>query len=300
MTLADPMTTWARARDHFAPPYLLPPDVPPPEVWVRFAGADKPTANRGAGAMLTADAAAVHLKDWTRGEFTATYQAQRTRPLDADEVRRARAEADRRQAIARVEAARERAAALASAQRMLDATAPGDEHPYIATKLLEHAHGARTAAGWLLVAGRDEHGALAFVQRIGADGSKRLVRGTSFTGARTTFGTPVDGARIVVATGWWATAAVVFEDTGAATLAAMCDANLPRVARTARQLWPSSPLVVAGDDDRHGTTNSGREAGEAAARATGARLLTPSFCRPDCPCSDFADVRACERGEVGR
>ena len=298
MTLADPMTTWAGARDYFAPPYLLPPDVPPPEVWVRLPGADKPTANRGAGAMLTADATAVHLKDWTRGEFTATYQARRARTLDADELRRARAEAERRQALARAEASRERAAALAGARAMFDVAAPGDAHPYPGAKLLEHAHGARQAGGWLLVPGHVEHGRLAFVQRIGADGTKRLVRGTSFAGAWATFGAPVDGAPLVVSTGW-ATSAVVFEDTGAATLAAMCDANLMRVARTARRLWPSSPLVVAGDDDRHGAKNSRREAAEATARATGARLLMPSFCRADCLCSDFADVRACERRGTG-
>ena len=298
MTLADPMTTWAGARDYFAPPYLLPPDVPPPEVWVRLPGADKPAANRGAGAMLTADATAVHLKDWTRGEFAATYRARRARTLDADELRRARVEAERRQAIARAEALRERAAALAGAQAMFNAAAPGDGHPYLGAKLLERAHGTRTAGGWLLVAGHDEHGALAFVQRIGADGTKRLVRGTSFAGAWATFGTPADGAPLVVSTGW-ATSAVVFEDTGAVVLAAMCDANVLRVARTARRLWPSSPLVVAGDDDRHGAKNSGREAGEAAARATGARVLFPSFCRPDCPCSDFADLRACERRGTG-
>ena len=296
MTLADPMTTWATAREALAAEgYVLPPD--PSTRWQRTRAAGKGERNRAAAVRLADDGSAVHLVDHANG-YATTVQGRRARTLDADELRRAQAESERRQALARAEALRERAAALAGARAMFDAAAPGDGHPYLAAKVLERAHGTRTAGPWLLVAGHDDHGALAFVQRIGADGTKRLMRGTSFADAWATFGAPVDGGRIVVGTGW-ATSAVVFEDTGAVVLAAMCDANVLRVARTARRLWPSSPLVVAGDDDRHGAKNSGREAAEAAARATGARLLMPSFCRADCPCSDFADVRACERRGTG-
>ena len=291
------MTTWATAREALAAEgYTVPAELT--TRWHRIPAAGKPERNRSAAVRLADDGSAVHLVDHANG-YATTVQGRRARTLDADEPRRARAEAERRQATARAEAASERAAALSGAQRMFDAAAPGDAHPYVAAKLLKHAHGARQAGGWLLVAGHDARGALAFVQRIGADGTKRLVRGTSFAGAWTTFGAPVDGAPLVVSTGF-ATSAVVFEDTGAVVLGSMCDGNLLRVATTARRLWPSSPLVVAADDDRHGTTNSGREAGEAAARATGARLLTPTFCRADCRCSDFADVRACEREEVRR
>ena len=296
MTLVDPMTTWATAREALAAEgYTVPAELT--TRWHRIPAAGKPERNRSAAVRLADDGSAVHLVDHANG-YATTVQGRRARTLDADELRRARAEAERRQATARAEAASERAAALSGARAMFDAAAPGDGHPYLAAKLLERAHGTRTAGGWLLVPGHDKHGALAFVQRIGADGTKRLVRGTSFAGAWATFGVPVDGGRIVVGTGW-ATSAVVFEDTGAVVLAAMCDANVLRVARTARRLWPSSPLVVAGDDDRHGAKNSGREATEAAARATGACVLFPSFCRPDCPCSDFADVRACERRGTG-
>jgi len=296
-TLGDPVATWAGAREHFAAiGYTLPADGS--TTWVRFPAAGKGERNRSAAARLTDDGAAVLLVDHA-ADLHDSYQHRTTRPLDPAAYRRTQEEAERRRVAREAERVERRTTAMARVQRTLARTLAGDAHPYVLGKGLASAHGALQLGTTLYVIGHDEHGAPAFAQRIDEVGGKMLTAGTSFTGAWVTFGTPTDDDPLVIATGW-ATAATLFEESGTATLAAMCDANLERVARISRRLHPHADIVIAGDDDRQNAHNGGRAAAEAAARAIDARLAFPAFCDAcDGSCSDFADARECERRRAG-
>jgi len=299
-TYVDPFETWRCAVDMLADHgYTLPADPPAPGAWVRIPAAGKGGRNRSAAVTITADGVAVHLVDHAN-DFRTTVQARSPAPCDpvarqarADDLARRRAEREKVQAA-------ERSKAIAHALERYVAAGPGDGHPYVARKGLRSAHGARQIDDELLVLGRDADGRSAFVQRIVGDGRRKLIaRGTSFVGAFVTFGTPAPDSTLVIATGW-ATSAVLFEEAGHPTLAAMADGNLERVARIARERYPDADIVIAGDDDRAKASNSGRKAATVAARAIGARLAFPSFCDAcDGSCSDFADTRVCERRRAG-
>jgi phage/plasmid primase-like uncharacterized protein len=75
--------------------------------------------------------------------------------------------------------------------------------------------------------------------------------------------------------------ATIKEAVGHATVAAFDSGNLPSVARALRELFPTKPIIVAGDDDRAVQLtqgfNPGREKAEAAAAAVGGRAIFPVF-----------------------
>ena len=297
---ADPLETWRHAIETLgAAGWRIGEEPPPPGTWRRIPALGKTDRNRSAAVTIAADGAAVHLVDHAN-DIRETVQARRPASRDpaerrarADDFARRRAEQEKARAVARSKA-------IAHALGQYIAAGPGDGHRHVVGKELRSAYGARQVDDTLLVLGRDADGQPAFVQRIIGDGRRKLIaRGTSFVGAFVTFGTPTPDGTLVIATGW-ATSAVLFEEAGHPTLAAMADGNLERVARIARGRYPDADIVIAGDDDRGKVSNSGRKAATAAARAVGARLAFPVFCDGcDGSCSDFADTRACERRRAG-
>jgi len=238
----------------------------------------------------------VHWQNHRTGDKGSVFPGGDVDPIERERLAAESARLRDRQRKAR---AAERAEAIRKAVETYFAAEPAGRPPYIVGKGLEHAHGTRQPGDTVLVLGRDADGRPAFLQRIGPDGTKRTEKGTSFVGAFVTFGTPTDDGTLVIGTGW-ATCAVIREETGHVVVAAMCDSNLERVARIMRDKYPDADIVVAGDDDRQNARNGGREAATAAARAIGARLAFPATCNAcDGSCSDFADIRACERRRAG-
>ncbi|MEO5348350.1 MAG: toprim domain-containing protein [Magnetococcus sp. YQC-3] len=86
----------------------------------------------------------------------------------------------------------------------------------------------------------------------------------------------------------FATAATLFESLGETVLACFDAGNLMVVALEARRRFPKIDLTVACDNDRFTVGNPGLSKGRAAALASGARLLIPSF-SDDVSGSDWND-----------
>ena len=79
--------------------------------------------------------------------------------------------------------------------------------------------------------------------------------------------------------------------TGAAVACAMNAGNLLDVGRQLQRHYPSSPLIIAGDDDRQTEGNPGRTAANKAAAVLGCGVVMPPF-PSDAPLalSDFNDL----------
>lgn len=137
-------------------------------------------------------------------------------------------------------------------------------------------------------------GELVNLQRIHSDGTKRFLRGGRVGGCHALLGLPEPGQTLYLCEGF-ATGASIHEATGHAVACAMNANNLLAAGDQLRRLYPDSPIVIAGDDDRKteakGRGNPGRTAAFRAASALGCAVTLPQF-PPGAPLelSDFNDL----------
>lgn len=155
--------------------------------------------------------------------------------------------------------------------------APPD-HPYLRSKGVE-PHGLRVDRHSLVVPIRDAKGELHSLQYIRQDGQKRFLTGGGKQGCFFLLGhdrAQIPDPVLCVAEGF-ATAASIFQATGWPTAVAFDAGNLEPVARALRDRYPSSRIVVCGDDDHQTKGNPGRTKSKAAARAVGGAVALPDF-----------------------
>lgn len=256
---------------------LMPPEVMEPGKLLRFAGAGKRPANRAGWCVLFADGLGGCFGDWSSG-LSATWQADGHKPISRTEraVFARQVEAARRRVQtenrARQFGAADRAAGIWKAAKL----APAD-HPYLIRKCIR-PHGAKIYKGALMLPVMDFAGNLTSLQFIAANGRKLLLSGGRKQGCVI----PVAGdwskpCRVVICEGW-ATGCTLAEDEPATLMLAAIDAgNLEPVAVGARCRWPTTELIIAGDDDRLTAGNPGANKAKAAAIASGALLALPQW-----------------------
>lgn len=179
--------------------------------------------------------------------------------------------------------------ASATALQHWQAAAPATQHPYLTAKGVG-AYGLRTAGDRLLVPLRTTDGALASLQTIYPDGSKRFLPGGRTRGCYHAMGTL--GAVLVLAEGY-ATGATIHEATGLPVAVCFNSGNLLPVARALRSKYPALLLVLAADDDHRTEGNPGLAAATAAALAVGGFVVRPQFPADRPPkATDFNDLAA--------
>lgn len=167
------------------------------------------------------------------------------------------------------------------------AAGPAGQHPYLAAKGVR-AHGLRADADRLLVPLRDTSGALASLQTIYPDGSKRFLLGGRMRGCYHAIGTL--GSALVLAEGY-ATGASIHEATGLPVAVAFNAGNLLPVARELRRKHRELDLLVSADDDWRTEGNPGMTAARHAALAVGAGVVVPHFPADRPPkATDFNDL----------
>lgn len=230
-----------------------------------------------AGAFGTWKAAEVHR--WCSREPVDRHEAEQVR----QRIEQARRQREAEQ-IQRQQQASELAHRWWSNARRAD---PG--HPYLQAKQVR-SYSLRQRGDELLVPLYLD-GVLVNLQRIGADGGKRFLRGGRITGCYSPLGSIAPGRRLYVCEGW-ATGATIHQSTGQPVACAMNAGNLKPVALALRAKYGDLvELVIAGDDDRLTPGNPGRESGMAAALAAGALITFPKW-PADAPpsLSDFNDL----------
>ena len=187
---------------------------------------------------------------------------------------------------------RQNDAALQAAQIWINACPANTNHPYLLRKQIK-PYRLRQSGKALLVP-LYCNGLLMNLQRIYPDGSKRFLAGGKVKGCYSPIGEPTAKQPLYLCEGW-ATGASVHHHTGCTVACAMNAGNLLEAGRQLQRLYPDSPLIIAGDDDRlsesEGEGNAGVEAATRTAAVLGCGLVFPIF-PADAPLklSDFNDL----------
>ncbi len=270
---------------------------------------DRPGTRNGWYVLYADGLPAGAFGSWREG-VTIHWCAKPTRRLSAEEHRELRRKQDAAKAARDASEVARQETAARRAQALWAGAAPCALHPYLNRKGVR-SHGLRAAtwrkwhqddagrwrliivSGVLLVPLRDFDGVLWNVQAIFPAPHSLFGRDKDFLPGRKRglcfpIGTIQPTGRILIAEGY-ATAATLFESTGAPTLAAFDAGNLEPVAVEARRRYPDADIIVCADNDAGTRGNPGLAKGRAAAIAARARLTYPTF-PPGVAGSDFNDL----------
>lgn len=218
-------------------------------------------------------------QNWTDGKDPDYWRGDRDRQLADAELE----ELDRRMEETRVEAERQAAEMAArAAERAKElwdrAKEASPDHPYLKQKKIK-PHGVRVdECDRLLVPMYSPDGELVNLQLIDDEGSKCFLRRGRAKGCW--FEITGQGGTVIAAEGF-ATAATIYEATGATVIAAFSASNLVSVADLIRSqmhresLWEN--FLIAADDDWKTKDNPGVMKGLAAARVATALIAIPKF-----------------------
>lgn len=174
----------------------------------------------------------------------------------------------------------------------------GPGNAYLRSKGLTAAPGGAREddSGTLLVPLYDMTGAMAGVQRISPDGSKRFPWGFAKKGCFAW----LEGAQetVLICEGY-ATACTLHAATGYAVVAALDAGNLPEVAPVIKQVLPQARIVICADNDqwtqKQGRPwNPGIEYARRAANAVGGSIISPVFRDLSGNPTDFNDLQVRE------
>lgn len=138
----------------------------------------------------------------------------------------------------------------------------------------------------LLVPVKNVQGEMVGMQKILPDGTKLFHPGTEKKGSFHLIGEYINGEAFICE--GFATGATIHMATGKPVVVAFDAGNLVEVSRTVRKSYPSTKVIVCGDDDRGTKDNPGREMAERAAKEGLAQVVFPEF--DDQDGTDFNDV----------
>lgn len=143
-----------------------------------------------------------------------------------------------------------------------------DEHPYLAKKKVK-AHNIKLWGDKLLIP-MTNGDKLTGLQTITPDGSKKFEKHS--TKGYFILGDVVD--TLYIAEGY-STGASIYEAMGQAVAIAFDAGNIFPVASALKSAYPAANIIIAADDDKHGSVNTGLTKAKQAADAIGARLIVP-------------------------
>ncbi len=152
------------------------------------------------------------------------------------------------------------------------------DHPYLVRKHIE-AHGVKIdRAGRLVVSVSNQVGEILSYQTIDADGVKRFLKGGKIDGGFF----ELRGSRKIIFVGeGFATCASIHEATGYTVMVAFDCGNLAKVAKSAKEMFPGSRIVIGADNDQWTEGNPGIAKGRAAAALVFGEIVYPSFSESD-------------------
>ena len=188
--------------------------------------------------------------------------------------------------------------AASRAQAIWEKSTPApNDHPYLTRKHIQ-PHGVRVSRGNLVIPAYDSTGAIATLQFIEEDGSKKLLTHGAKQGKYFSIGQ--DGDYIYLCEGF-ATAATVQEATGIFTVLAFDAGNLKPVALRLRREHPDAKIILAADNDSGTEGNPGLTKAREAANSVNGSVVFPSFqalIDDEKPPTDFNDLFVLEGLEV--
>ena len=163
------------------------------------------------------------------------------------------------------------------------------DHPYLVRKRIE-PHGIKIdRAGRLVVPVSDNQGEILSYQTIDAEGNKRFLKGGKIEGGFY----ELRGNRKVIFIGeGFATCASIHQATGFTTLVAFDCGNLAKVAKSAKEMFLGSRIVICADNDQFTEGNPGITKAKSAASLVFGEIVYPTFNESDLPSkpTDFNDL----------
>ena len=163
------------------------------------------------------------------------------------------------------------------------------DHPYLVRKRIE-PHGIKIdRAGRLVVPVIDNQGEILSYQTIDAEGNKRFLKGGKIEGGFY----ELRGNRKVIFIGeGFATCASIHQATGFTTLVAFDCGNLAKVAKSAKEMFLGSRIVICADNDQFTEGNPGITKAKAAASLVFGEIVYPTFNESDLASkpTDFNDL----------
>jgi len=163
------------------------------------------------------------------------------------------------------------------------------DHPYLVRKRIE-PHGIKIdRAGRLVVPVSDASGEILSYQTIDAEGNKRFLKGGKIEGGFY----ELRGNRKVIFIGeGFATCASIHQATGFTTLVAFDCGNLAKVAKSAKEMFLGSRIVICADNDQFTEGNPGITKAKAAASLVFGEIVYPIFNESDLASkpTDFNDL----------
>jgi putative DNA primase/helicase len=166
-------------------------------------------------------------------------------------------------------------AAIEAREMWANAAPANDLHPYAQKKRLDVSP-LRQHSDKLLIPMVDSQGALWNLQRIGADGAKRFLRGGRTDALFCLIGYDSLNSQTFCIGEGYATMAAVHRAAGYPCIATFSAKNMAAVARLWNAARPDLEFIVCADDDADNPQgNVGLKAAEAVAEEIGARLAIP-------------------------
>ena len=163
------------------------------------------------------------------------------------------------------------------------------DHPYLVRKRIAPNGIKIDRAGRLVVPVSDSSGEILSYQTIDADGNKRFLKGGKIEGGFY----ELRGNRKVIFIGeGFATCASIHQATGFTTLVAFDCGNLAKVAKSAKDMFLGSRIVICADNDQFTEGNAGVTKGRAAAQLVFGEIVYPNFAESDLSSkpTDFNDL----------
>lgn len=210
--------------------------------------------------------------DWRSG-IEQTFKANIGRKLTTSEEISLSIRLSEAKAIRAAELEKKHTVAANTAYEIWDSCTPAnDNHPYLKRKGIQ-VHNARvTGDGRLVVPLYDEHGEMASLQYIDADGNKLYLSGGATGGKFWVLGDISDPGAIYIAEGF-ATAATINEVTNRPCVVAYSASNLVPVTEIMRHEYgQTQDIVIVADND---LSETGRRYAEQASAKYGARMVIP-------------------------
>ncbi len=273
---------------------------PPPQIIPgklhRFPGYGKRPGNSAGWCRLFPDQLGGCFGDWSTG-LSEVWQGKQPKIFSRSEREAFWKQVKTAQQAVKEERKQQQARAAQNAVRIWEHAIPApSDYPYLLKKMIQ-PHGARLYKGVLVVPVVDFGGILHSLQFIHSDGTKLFLFGGRKKGCFIVINEQLEQAQRVVICEGWATACTLAEEEPESTVLAALDAgNLKPVATAARNHWPDTEIIIAGDDDRQTKGNPGRTKAREAAQATGALVAFPQW-PDDAPqhLTDFNDLKCWKR-----
>lgn len=222
---------------------------------------DKRGTKNGAYILFTNGGWFQHFNTGVTGKWSAN---GKNAPLSKE--MRLQIEADRKQR--QIEMQQRHDDAAKKAQSIWFRCLPVSNHPYLTKKKIQ-PYNAKIHNGALVIPIYSPNRELVNLQFIDADGNKRFLSGGKKKGCFSVIGKPTN--TILICEGF-ATAASLHENTEHMTVIAMDCGNLEPVAREVKKLYPTSQIVICGDNDASGV---GQLKARSAAIAVFGQVLIP-------------------------